>query len=292
VIDEIQRAPELLLAIKVAVDADQRPGRFLLTGSSRLLALHDLPDTLPGRMETVELWPFSQGEIDGTADSFIDTAFRLGPELRLETSVTRADYSERIVRGGLPVSGALLVLGLFAVTGSPPFGLFLSEFTILRAAVAADHLWVAATVLLLLAAPALAGDGPTRIGAVDTTFRLLGRNDRVVVDRYDDPRVDGVSCYVSRAETGGVSGSLGLATDPNRFSIACRATGPVTLKGKVPDKEIVFDEKMSAFFKEIRVSRLYDREKEVLVYLVWSTLSVGTNGSAFNSVTAVPLQAR
>ena len=63
-----------------------------------------------------------------------------------------------------------------------------------------------------------------RIGEVDTTFRLVGRNDRVVVDRYDDPRVDGVSCYVSRAETGGVAGSLGLATDPNRYSIACRAT--------------------------------------------------------------------
>jgi CreA protein len=111
-----------------------------------------------------------------------------------------------------------------------------------------------------------------------------------VVDRYDDPRVDGVSCYVSRAETGGVKGSFGLATDPNRFSIACRATGPVTLKGKLPDDEIVFGEKMSAFFKEIRVSRLFDREKNVLVYLVWSTISLGTNGSAFNSVTAVPLQ--
>jgi CreA protein len=144
-------------------------------------------------------------------------------------------------------------------------------------------------VLLLLAVPALAADGPSRIGQVDTTFRLVGRNDRVVVDRYDDPRVDGVSCYVSRAETGGVKGSLGLATDPNRFSIACRAVGPVALKGKVPDNEVVFGEKMSPFFKVVRVSRLYDRQKDVLVYLVWSTLSLGTNGSAFNSVTAVPL---
>ena len=144
-------------------------------------------------------------------------------------------------------------------------------------------------LLLLVALPALAGDGAVRVGTVDTTFRLLGRNDRIVVDRYDDPRVDGVSCYVSRAETGGVSGSLGLATDPNRFSIACRATGPVTLRGKIPDNEIVFGEKMSALFKQVRVSRLYDRDKQVLVYLVWSTYSVGTNGSAFNSVTAVAL---
>lgn len=102
VIDEIQRAPELLLAIKAKVDADAKPGQFLLTGSARLLGLRDLPDTLPGRMETIELWPFSQGEIDRTSDSFVDTAFRLGPELRHESDVTRADYSDRLVRGGLP----------------------------------------------------------------------------------------------------------------------------------------------------------------------------------------------
>ncbi|MGH3275234.1 MAG: ATP-binding protein [Streptosporangiaceae bacterium] len=102
VIDEIQRAPELLLAIKATVDADPRPGRFLLTGSARLLGLRDLPDTLPGRMETIELWPFSQGEIDRAPDSFVDTAFRLGPDLRHESTVTRADYADRLVRGGLP----------------------------------------------------------------------------------------------------------------------------------------------------------------------------------------------
>jgi uncharacterized protein len=102
VIDEIQRVPELLLAIKANVDSDPRPGRFLLTGSSRLLGLRDLPDTLPGRMETIELWPFSQGEIDSTPDAFIDTAFRLGPDLRHESDITRAGYADRIVRGGLP----------------------------------------------------------------------------------------------------------------------------------------------------------------------------------------------
>jgi CreA protein len=146
-------------------------------------------------------------------------------------------------------------------------------------------------LLLAGVVPAWAGDRPTRVGTVDTTFRLVGRNDRIVVDRYDDPLVDGVSCYVSRAETGGVKGSFGLATDPNRFSIACRATGAVSLHGNVPDKQIVFDEKMSPLFKQIRVSRLYDREKQVLVYLVWSTITLSTGGSAFNSVTAVPLQA-
>lgn len=151
------------------------------------------------------------------------------------------------------------------------------------------HFVLALLTGLVATAPAMAEES-TRIGTVSTTFRLLGRNDRIVVDRYDDPRVDGVSCYLSRAETGGVRGTLGLATDPNRFSIACRATGAVTLKADVPDNEVVFDEKASFFFKEIRVSRLFDKEKRVLVYLVWSTLSIGTDGSAFNSVTAVPLE--
>lgn len=148
--------------------------------------------------------------------------------------------------------------------------------------------WVIPALLAVIVAtaPAVA---QSRVGMVDTTFRLIGRNDRVVVDRYDDPKVSGVSCYMSRAETGGVKGSFGLATDPNRFSIACRATGPVKIIGKLPDKEEVFGEKASAFFKEIRVSRLYDQEKQVLVYLVWSTISLGTGGSAFNSVTAVPI---
>ena len=140
------------------------------------------------------------------------------------------------------------------------------------------------------AAPPAWADDAKRIGNVSTTFRLLGRNDRIVVDRYDDPKVEGVSCYLSRAETGGVKGTLGLATDPNRFSIACRATGKVTVKGELPDNEVVFDERASFFFKEVRISRIVDREKKVLIYLVWSTQSVGAEGSPFNSVTAVPLE--
>ncbi len=101
-IDEIQRAPELLLAIKASVDEDPRPGRYLLTGSSRLFGMVAAPDALPGRMETIELWPFSQGELDGAPDGFIDAVFALGPTLRHESTVTRAEYASRIVRGGLP----------------------------------------------------------------------------------------------------------------------------------------------------------------------------------------------
>lgn len=102
VIDEVQRAPEVFLAIKADVDARPTPGRFLLTGSSRVLGLRGLPDALPGRMETIELWPFSQGEIDGCPDGFVDAAFTHGPDLTHQSTVTRAQYADRLTRGGFP----------------------------------------------------------------------------------------------------------------------------------------------------------------------------------------------
>lgn len=102
VIDEVQLAPELLRAIKVSVDLDSRPGRFLLTGSSRILALRSLPDALPGRMEVIELWPFSQGEVNGCPDRFVDAAFRHGPDIQHSSQQRRRDYLDRVVAGGFP----------------------------------------------------------------------------------------------------------------------------------------------------------------------------------------------
>ncbi|MGH3646553.1 MAG: ATP-binding protein [Micromonosporaceae bacterium] len=102
-IDEVQRAPDLWLAIKHLADRDPRPGSFLLTGSARLLALRGLPDALPGRSETIELWPLSQGEIDGEPDGFVDAVFRLGADLRSTPStLQRKDYLDRMSRGGYP----------------------------------------------------------------------------------------------------------------------------------------------------------------------------------------------
>jgi uncharacterized protein len=111
VIDEIQLAPDLFRAIKVAVDTDPRPGQFLLTGSAQILALRDLPDALPGRMEVVELWPFSQGELDGGADGFVDAAFTHGPAITHTSRLRKRDYLElacprRVPRGGAPRSRA------------------------------------------------------------------------------------------------------------------------------------------------------------------------------------------
>jgi predicted AAA+ superfamily ATPase len=102
VIDEVQRAPSLLLAMKEVVDEDFVPGRFLLTGSARLLGLRSVPDALPGRMETIELWPLSQGEIDDRPDGFVESMFHSGPDLAYESSENRSGYIARIARGGFP----------------------------------------------------------------------------------------------------------------------------------------------------------------------------------------------
>lgn len=100
-IDEVQRAPQLLLAIKAAVDRSRQPGRFLLTGSADVLAMAQVADALPGRMEIIELWPFSQGEVDGQVDGFVDRAFG-GWEGRTVTTLSKADYLRRAVLGGYP----------------------------------------------------------------------------------------------------------------------------------------------------------------------------------------------
>ncbi len=102
VIDEVQRAPELILPIKARVDVDNRAGQFLLTGSARLLGLRTLPDALVGRSETIELWPFAQGEIDGRPDRFVDTVFDPKATLATAATLSRSDYLDRVVRGGFP----------------------------------------------------------------------------------------------------------------------------------------------------------------------------------------------
>lgn len=101
-IDEIQRAPELMMAIKAVVDRSTEPGQFLVTGSARLLGLRKLPDALVGRMETLELWPFSQGEIERRRDEFIDAVFADEVRLRAPADEARTAYVERVARGGFP----------------------------------------------------------------------------------------------------------------------------------------------------------------------------------------------
>ena len=141
---------------------------------------------------------------------------------------------------------------------------------------------------LLLAACGNAGGEP--VGEVDTVFKLIGPDHKIVVDAYDDPKVAGVTCYVSRAKTGGIKGALGLAEDKAEASIACRQTGPISFTGKPLDKqEEMFNERISLVFKKLRVVRMVDVKRNTLVYLTYSDRVI--EGSPQNSVTAVALPA-
>ncbi len=126
-----------------------------------------------------------------------------------------------------------------------------------------------------------------QIGEVSTVFKLLSPNDKIVVDAYDDPKVAGVTCYVSRAKTGGYKGALGLAEDKSEASIACRQTGPITFARPLEAQEEVLSERISLVFKKLRVVRMVDVRRNTLVYLTYSDRLI--EGSPQNSVTAVPV---
>ena len=139
--------------------------------------------------------------------------------------------------------------------------------------------------LALLCWAGIAGAEP--IGEVDTAFKLIGPDHKIVVDAYDDPKVAGVTCYVSRAKTGGIKGALGVAEDKAEASIACRQVGPISFQGRLDEREEMFNERISLLFKHLRVVRMVDRKRNTLVYLTYSDRVI--EGSPKNSVTAVPV---
>jgi CreA protein len=145
---------------------------------------------------------------------------------------------------------------------------------------------LAGLVLLLLT---VSGAKADTIGEVSTTFKLFSPNDKIVVDVFDDPSVDGVACYLSHAKTGGYKGALGLAEDTSDASVACRQVGAIAFKGKIAQQEEVFNARSSFLFKHVRVMRMVDKRHNTLVYLVYSDKLV--EGSPKNSVTAVPIPA-
>lgn len=144
-------------------------------------------------------------------------------------------------------------------------------------------------LVLLLALALWIWSRPDRgtTGEVSTRFRLIGPNDRIVVDGFDDPKVEGVACHISRAVTGGVKGELGIAEDTSDASIACRQVGPIRINGELKDGESVFDERRSLVFKRLHVVRFYDRERNVLVYVSYSDRII--EGSPKNSISTVPV---
>lgn len=123
------------------------------------------------------------------------------------------------------------------------------------------------------------------IGEVSTAFKLLGANHKIVVEAFDDPKVEGVSCFISRARTGGIKGSLGIAEDTSDASINCQQTGAIHFREDLKDGEEVFSQRASIMFKRIQVVRFQDKARNALVYLTYSDKLI--DGSPQNSISAV-----
>ena len=125
------------------------------------------------------------------------------------------------------------------------------------------------------------------IGTLDTKFRMLSRDDDIVIEAFDDPKVEGVTCHLSRARKGGIKGMVGLAEDSSDASIACRQIGPIKFKDEIEDGEKVFSKSTSLIFKSMQVVRFLDKKRNVLIYLVYSDKLI--EGSPKNSISTVPV---
>lgn len=129
------------------------------------------------------------------------------------------------------------------------------------------------------------------IGSVSTTFKLIGANNKIVIEAFDDPEIKGATCYLSRAKKGGISGSLGVAEDTSDASLACRQTGPIVVPNEIKsgklDGDKVFRKSTSILFKTLQVVRFYDKKRNTLIYLTYSDKLI--EGSPKNSVSAIPV---
>lgn len=144
----------------------------------------------------------------------------------------------------------------------------------------------AVTLAAIALAFAASNANAEKIGEVDTEFKLIGPDHKIVVDVFEDAGTGGgVACHVSHAKTGGISGALGLAEDTADASIACRQVGPIVFKGPIPKQESIFSAKTSILFKEMRVVRMVDVKHNSLVYLTYSTKLI--DGSPKNAITSV-----
>lgn len=147
---------------------------------------------------------------------------------------------------------------------------------------------ILASALILMYSTSVQAD---KIGSVDTDFKLFGPDNKIVIEAFDDPDIAGVTCYISRAKTGGISGAVGVAEDKSDASLTCHQTGPITLgediKAGKKEGEDVFKKRTSLVFKSMQVVRFYDKIHNTLVYMVYSDRVL--EGSPNNSITAVPI---
>jgi CreA protein len=126
---------------------------------------------------------------------------------------------------------------------------------------------------------------PHTVGSVNTEFKLIGPDHKIVIESYDDPKIDGITVFISKSQKGGIKGALGLAEDTSDASVAVRQTGPIRVKEAFENGEDVFTEQRSVLFKRLHVTRFWDAPHRSFVYVVWTDRFV--NGSPQNSISAV-----
>ena len=126
------------------------------------------------------------------------------------------------------------------------------------------------------------------VGSVNTEFKLIGPDHKIVIESYDDPKIDGITVFISKSQTGGIKGAIGLAEDTSDASVAVRQTGPIKVKETFENGEDAFTERRSVLFKRLHVSRFWDAPHKSFVYVVWTDRLI--NGSPHNSLSAVVAQ--
>ncbi len=150
------------------------------------------------------------------------------------------------------------------------------------------RLWFFAFVLAgLVVTPAHAGDEPDLIFKRSTVFKLLTPNDKLATYGLDDPGVEGVACYFTVPERGGVKGWIGVAEQVSDISLACRQIGPIRFKAKFAQGEDMFRQRRSLFFKKMQIVRGCDTKRNVLVYMVYTDKLI--EGSPKNSTSSVSI---
>lgn len=140
----------------------------------------------------------------------------------------------------------------------------------------------------LAVSPPAGAEGPDLIFRKSTDFKLLTPNDKLATYVLDDPDIDGIACYFTVHEKGGVAGMFGVAEQTSDVSLACRQFGPVAFKGKFGQGDEVFSERRSALWKRLHIVRGCDDKRNALVYMAYSDRLI--EGSPENSTSSVPIQ--
>ncbi len=126
------------------------------------------------------------------------------------------------------------------------------------------------------------------IGSVDTKFKMLGPDHKIVIEAFDDPKIEGITCYLSRSKKGGLKGMVGLAEETSDAALSCRQVGPLRLLGELNEGERVFSESRSLVFKKLQVVRFFDKKRQTYIYLAYSDRVI--EGSPQNAISTVPIQ--